>query len=281
MLANTQHITPLVGFNTEQDSGIGYGFLYNYELIEGIDIEAIYLKSSTLKAASEIGDLEGEFDSLLLGVNASRKYNDDLTFKLGGGLGYVFNSNNESLVTDKKMSPYLKFTFNYRTSKTTSIEFGQISQKVEGELSASHTFFAGFNWTFGRKSAINNQNLHPSPTTKKVVITPPASAVHDEALKPEPTAELVPETISALTIVPTPWYIQLGAFKVNNNAKAVLAKYQKVLPQLKLTIIDTPPLHRIISYGFVDKTSALALQQEIQTSTTVKSYLVYIADALN
>lgn len=275
VLANTQHITPLVGLNTDQESGAGYGFSYNYELFEGIDIEAIYLNSKTLSAAVSEVELTGKYESLLIGVNAIKPYNNDLHFKLGGGIGYIFNSDNETLVADKKMSPYLKFTFNYRISDNTAIEFGQITQKIDGELSASHTFFAGFNWKFGSSSTINNQYSSPTPTAQQEVSTPLVVADDVNNISPEPKPILVEET-NILPVIPTPWYLQLGAFNKASNAKISLAKYQQALPQLKLTLHESPPLYRIISYGLADKKSAQILQDKIKSNFAVTSYIVYL-----
>lgn len=277
VLANTQHITPLIGLNTEQDSAAGYGFSYNYELFEGIDIEAIYLKSNTLSAIISDTELKGEHESLLMGVNAIKPYNDDLTFKLGGGIGYIFNSDNETLVADKKISPYLKFTFNYRISDKTAIEFGQITQKVKGELSASHTFFAGFNWKFGGRSVIPPSYSTPIPiaTTQKSV--PIVVASKDDHIKPEPALNLVTEEAKVSADL-LPWFLQLGAFKDISNAKSVLAQYQQLLPQLQLTLMQSNSLYRIVSHGLADKKSAQILQEKIQDDYTVTSYVIYLPD---
>lgn len=280
VLASPHHITPLINYNMDQDTGTGYGFEYNYTIFEGFEVETIYLHSNAISYQTSETELTGEFDNLLLGVNVLKQYNDDLSFKLGGGFGYTFNSDNETLVTDKQVNPYLKFTFNYRTSDSTSFEFGQIAQKVDGDLSVSHSVFAGFSWKFGDRSSIKTSykaKTEPAqqPLKKSPTLTASPTPVIETKIHPTQT-QPTPTVIAPVQAVSTPWYLQLGAYNNLHHAQAALSSFSDQFPELKLTVKSASSLYRVVSYGFTDKASAASMKQHLDKTYGIASYVAYL-----
>ena len=269
--ASTHNVIPFVNYNFEQATGAGYGLGYNYTLLEGLEVEGIYIHSNLISYQSEKNKLTGKFNNAFLGFNAFRSYNDDLRFKFGAGVGYTHNSSNETLVTDKKLNPYIKFTFNYRIAKNAAFEFGQITQKVTGDLSLSHSAFMGLSWKFGSNSSTSISHTLETVSSDQ-------QQQRSLALKPSENSITEPAQtdITSPKLTSTPWYLQLGAFKNVKNAELALSQYQKDLPELKLHIHLFSSLYRILSEGLITKNSAIERKKDIDVISGVSSYVVYI-----
>lgn len=276
VMANTHHITPLMNYSLDQDSGAGYGIAYGYQIIEGIDLEALYVHSNTISYQTSDTEYKGDFDNLFIGVNTIKRYNNDLSFKLGGGIGYTFNSNNENLVSDKKLNPYLKFTFNYRTSDNTSFEFGQLAQKMDGELSVNHSVFAGFSWKFGSKRTATHYSTpsktSTTTTTAPKTVTPTQPTSPSLSLQPKATSLVISEPAQNDSPL---WFVQLGAYKNLSHAESALATYILQMPEMHLHIQTSPTFYRLLSEGFADKAEANKLKQAFKQNYDVSSYITF------
>lgn len=268
--ANPQAITPLVNYNFDQDSSLGYGLSYRYTLLESIELESTYLKTQELKYTDSKTDFFGKYDALYLGGNISRLFNPDLSFKFGAGMAYTFNSDNEALVADKKWDPYFKFTFNYKLSPHTNLEFGQLNHfHNEGALDISHSAFIGISWVFGsEKSAYTRHKA-----SKQALET---------STRADNTTKLLQKTTSATTESPTEvqqqghWFIQFGAYSQLSNAEQALNTYQKSQPHLVLSIKHSNKLYRLLSIGYADKPTALQAQQSLGPEFSLSSYIIYL-----
>lgn len=269
--ANSHMITPFANYNLEQDGSPGLGLSYRYQVIESIDIETIYLSSGDLKYQTNDAQLYGDFDTLFVGVNAKKYFTNDLSYKFGGGLAYTLDSSNTLLVEDGKASPYLKFAFDYIISERSSIEFGQISQSVKGELDTSHSLFLGFTWTFGStKSSIVNKTQSLDIKISKPINTQPATRNEVVTSRPpiSPT-ETKPVAVSQTPQATAPlWYIQFAAYKSKSLAQASLQKYQAQLNGIELIIREYKGFYRIVSSGFTTKAEASSKAQSFAKLST-------------
>lgn len=265
LLAGEHTISSLIGYHSEQDSSAGYGFIYQYKLLENVEFEAKYQQSGDLKIISDDQIVLGDYDSFSSGINFTKLHHKNLTLKLGLGVNLISSSSNHLLVEKEAIAPYLQIAASYKVTNNLSFTLGQSSQFNNHALGTNHSLFLSLNWLFSSatkpysKPQISNAIL-PRITnntfTKPTIVQPKATTI---AVYKNPAT--------------TPmWYVQFGAYQQQENAlQEIELLHEK--HSLTFKVLLHNQLYRVLSQPFSTKTAALEHLLYLQNSLGISGFV--------
>lgn len=268
-------------YHLDQDSATGYGAFYQWQFGESIEFEANYIQSNDITVEKDQGTTVGDYSHLLLGANFIKNFNEQLSIKAGTGIGYVLTSSNQALIEKQSFAPYLKLSANYQINDQFAVEVGQFTHFQGNDLATNFALFVGVTFQFGAQAPTiierNNQKISSAQPKVKAVSTP----THTE------TANKVTAVVNANKVESKPartkstigkaWFVQLGAFKAQQNAQVVLAKYRMLANLPKLTIIHSNGYFRVVSMPFTSKQRADDHIDSIAAAYRITGYVTQLA----
>lgn len=279
-IATPHAISPVLSYNLSQTDTPAYGLFYQYHFYDAIELELGLLQKSHVELKEDGLVSSGQYDSIFVGTNFIRQYTKNIQLKMGGGVSYISESSNNQLVEHQSYSPYVKFAANMSFSNNVSLEFGQMTQFIIGNLELSHSVFLGLTWRFGKKKAktplirkpINviekpaisdNLSNTTTPFLQNKVLPPQKKKTHETVL-------ISPQTPQHPATDPLPhWAIQLGAFQESNSAKkqrAIMATQLIETDEIFLRIINHKGLYKIFSPTFTSRQQAVDWLKEAKST---------------
>ncbi|MEW6984181.1 SPOR domain-containing protein [Colwelliaceae bacterium 6471] len=237
--ADQHSISAITSFHLDQKSAPGYGFFYQYQPIESMDIETGFIDSNRVNRSQDNQNFAGEFNSVYIGVNALKQYNPSLYIKAGVGLAYVINSSNDTLVNQGQFTPYIKFSGKYDLSNRWALELGQLTQFSSAVLETNHSVFLSLNYTFADRSR----------RTPLLVSAPPKPL--KKAIAKKESVVMAGKATSVK--LHTFWTIQLGAFSNESNAEKYLQKIDTaVATKQAIKIVKHKKLYKLLLKEFTN-----------------------------
>lgn len=290
-----QHaISPVLSYNLSQAKTPAYGIFYQYNFYESIELELGLLQKNSIELNENNVIRSGQYDSAFIGTNFIRQYSKNTQLKMGGGVSYISKSDNEQLIEEKSYSPYVKFAANMSFSKNISVELGQMTQFIIGDVELSHNVFLGFTWKFGheemKRAAIDKSKDIIVPainknTSKAALVLPTQTPIDNplsinsksviadvaDSLVESKTQQSIPHSIPD-------WAIQLGAFQENIRAvkqKAIMTTQLINSDENMLRIINHKGLYKILSPSFKSRQQALDWLKEAKYSYQWNGFPVF------
>ena len=289
-----QHaLSSILSYNLSETDTPAYGLFYHYTFYEEIEIELGLLQKSNVEL-NENGSLQfAQYDSVFIGTNFIRQYSKDTQLKMGGGVSYISASSNDLLVEEKSYSPYVKFAVNMSLSKNVSIELGQMTQFIIGELELSHNLFLGFTWKFGHTTIKTQKIEQPS----NIIVAPAVKPILPSSVQKEATqqalSKVIKDDIAKTTLLENDielpleqaalshWAIQLAAFEDDNRAvkqRAIMATQLLSTDETILRIVDHKGLYKILSPTFTSRQQAIDWLKEAKYAYQWQGFPVFFAN---
>ena len=155
-------------------------------------------------------------------------------------------------------------------SNNVSLEFGQMTQFIIGNLELSHSVFLGLTWKFGQNKVIKAPQLKTNNVALKPAHKANVSSIpllQNSGLSPRNNIDIqeavviVPNIQQQITTEPLPhWSIQLGAFQEDKSAekqRAIMATQLFDSDEIFLRIINHKGLFKIFSPTFTSRQHAV------------------------
>ncbi len=265
--ANNHILIPLVSFHLDQKTLPGYGLGYQYRYNDSFEFDIGMIQSNDLEVVQAQQTTFGHYTSIFVGTNFMKTYNDDLTIKAGTGLTYFLSSNNQQLVTNNQVSPYIKISAEYKLNLHLHLEVGQLSTFSKGDIGNNHSIFIGLAWSFGTTNISSLEQKQLGAVNTRVV----DKVIENNIITPDRTS-------LSLNKATKLWIVQLAAFKNIDRANNMLFSLQKVFDKkgadIRLTIVKTKNLHKLVtSTGFDNKEDAKVIAKNIDELFGIKSFV--------
>jgi hypothetical protein len=279
--ATSHAISPILSYNLSQTDTPAYGLFYQYHFYDAIELELGLLQKSNVELNEDNLISSSQYDSIFIGTNFIRQYTKNIQLKIGGGVSYISSSTNDQLVERQSYSPYVKFAANMSLSNNVSLEFGQMTQFIIGNLELSHSVFLGLTWKFGKKKIkkppqVKTSNVVLKPALKSNLSSTATPVLQNSVLSPgkyndiQDAMLIHPNIQQQVTTEPLPrWSIQLGAFQENNSAekqRAIMATQQVETDEIFLRIINHKGLYKIFSPTFTSRQHAVDWLQQANST---------------
>lgn len=219
----TEHtLSTEINYHSAQDSGTGYGIIYQYKFLENIEFEAKYQYSGDLKVIEQEEEVFGDYNSFSTGINFIKPYHQKLSVKISFGANIITGSTNKLLIEENDIAPYFQIAVKYKITNHVSITLGQSSQFNQDVLGTNHSLFLSLNWLFSQQASkplvintdkndflINNNKLNNKDSQQNVkTVTTVKPKRHTDINKKLDKNPLI-----------SAWYVQIGAYKNNINAQ--------------------------------------------------------------
>jgi len=276
---NTHKVGLGLNYHLDQKSNPGYQVNYQWQFAHSYELEARYLNSSDIEITHNKQNIIGDYSQFSLGANFIKRYNKNLSFKAGTGLGFITSSSNKNLVASQTMAPYVKLAASYQLTKQSQIEIGQMSAFNNDNLATNHSVYLAFNYQFGSPSRLFQQSTANNDANAQVE---QQSASSQPASAPQPT--VIRPTITQVSPTPTVnndsfiagWYIQFGAYQNRSNANKRRTHLQVNHPSLVFSLIDHKQYYRIVSQRFLMKQRADDYIDMINSQYSLKGYVTQL-----
>ncbi len=305
-LANDAHrLGTAIQYHLDQDSAPGFSASYQWQFHESILFDTTYIDSNDITVYDNTDSQSGNYSQLLLGVNFLKQYNDNLYITAGSGIGYVLSSSNQALISEQKISPYVKLAANYAISNNFSVELGQLTHFNSDQLATNHAIFFSVNFRFGDKfsyaqakvnnnTSVNNNakdgnanannsaniftssNTNSEQTTTTIAsadITPPVQSPLSQSTDNAQAAIVLADKQPAKAH----WYVQFGAYSTADNAKSALQLLSAKAPMAKLAILENKGLFCVVSAAQTSKLQASQHLDLLKASYKIKGFVSQIS----
>ncbi|WP_206485917.1 SPOR domain-containing protein [Thalassotalea sp. G2M2-11] len=265
------------GFNyhLDQQSNPGFQAAYQWQFSNTFEIDTRLISSNDIEISNNDADIFGDFHRLTIGGNFIKRYNTELDIKAGTGLGFVFSSANNQLISDSAMAPYVMLGIDYQLTQDMVISFGQFSHFNRDQLGTNHSFFINLSISFGSSSPMFSTNSAKSAPPKRPIeqaVTPQPKFDSSLSVKQVENANKETQTVLADKL----WYVQLGAFQSLANAQTTLARIQQQAPKLELITKQSKQYYRVLTAGFNSKQRAEDHANMIKYQYSLSGYVTQL-----
>jgi len=268
LVAGEHTVSSQISYHSEQESSSGYGFIYQYKLLENFEFEAKYQQSGDLKVINDENIFYGNYDSFSSGINFTKLHHQLLTLKLGLGINVISSSSHRLLVENNAIAPYFQIAASYQVMNNLSLTIGHSSQFNQNYLGTNHSLFFSLNWIFSS----NTKSYTKLRTNKDKQISIKDRTLAVPVIDQANIISSAPVHSKILTPSKSMWYVQIGAYQQADNAhKKTLLLKEKY--SVAFSVLLHNQYYRVISQSFSTKTAALEYSLYLKNNCSIHGFV--------